>query len=106
MAKAGEEIIWQTDSGREDVYRIGHGYQLERIIDDLSEAEWLEREFNTSYVPLADMLQARVERGTLDPEDRDWQLQQTETNIRNKAAMLFGAPNDELDDYARTWYES
>ena len=104
MAEVGEEIIWQTSDVHDEVYRVGYGHELERVVEGLTEQEWLEREFNDSYADLALVLDAHVEKGTLDPADRDWRLQQAETNLRNKAAMLFGAPADELTEYARAWY--
>lgn len=105
MAEVGDTIEWgsQGEPYRMDTYRVGYGYDLERVIDDETEAQWLERQFNERIVLFTEKLDAQVTAGTLKPEERDWLLQKAQRELHNEAGVRFGDVVGELDEYSRRY---
>lgn len=92
-AEYGDTIHW----GHEEI-RVGHGYQLERLVDGLTEQQWIERQLTTVYVELEEAARVRVAEGSMLQEEADWELAQCAELIRRRAGTLFGDIEAELSN--------
>ena len=92
-AEFGDTIHW----GSEEI-RVGHDHRLERLVNGLTEEQWIERQLNTVYLKLEEAMQGEVAKGLMTQEAADWHLSQCVGSIRGRAAMLFGDIEADLKD--------
>lgn len=93
-AKEGDSIHWGHET-----FRVGPYFQLDRIVDGLTMAQWLDRAYDGSAETINEIHEAFA-RGEINEATVKLLLEGIESELCALAASTFGYPNDELHELA------